>query len=189
MRRLLRAARQKVRAQSGFSLAETLVAMALLTIMSSAAALGVSQALKQRNHAIALADAQTVASTAAQVITDQLRYGRIDPAHTGGDTAVLASGTYGAPVCVTLDGNGYLTTGAASLSGGAVSQGTVHAMLSADAYCGLRLADLTFTAHTAGDTVKSVDVSFAVTSASSEDSLWNLEFSVAPINQRTFTLE
>lgn len=182
---------RKVRSKGGFSLAETLVAIAILSILSSAAALGASQALQMRNRSIALADAQTVASTVAQVMTDQLRYGRIDPTHSSGDTVVLASGTYGASVCMGLDGDGYLITRAASVnSSGSLVPGTAYALLGQDAYCGLCLTDLEFKVNASGGTVSSVDVSFSVASTGGTgDSLWDLEFSVAPINQGSFLLK
>lgn len=187
MRRLLR----KVRAKGGFSLVETLVAIAILAILTSVAALGTSQALQMRSQSIALADSQTVASTAAQVMTDQLRYGRIDPDHSSGDTVVFVSGTYGASVCMGLDEDGYLITRAASVnSSGSLVQGTTYALLGEDAYCGLCLTDLEFKVNATGETVDSVDVSFSVASAQTPgDSLWNLEFSVAPINPESFSLE
>lgn len=182
--------RRKLRSREGFSLAETLVAMAILSILGSVAVLGVTQALQQRSQAIALADAQSVASNAAQVITDQLRYGRIDTAHSGGDTVVLASGTYAATVSITLDDSGRLITRGVSLNdAGGLVQGTTYALLGEDAYCGLRLRDLHFTVNQSGEAVKSVDVSLTVTQAGSADSLWELEFSAAPINERAFVLE
>lgn len=187
MRRLL----QKARSKGGFSLVETLVAIAILSILTSVAALGTGQALQMRNRSIALADAQTVASTAAQVMTDQLRYGRIDPARSSGDTVVFASGTYGASMCMGLDGDGYLVTRAASVDGsGSLVQGATYALLGEDAYCGLCLTDLEFKVNASGGNVDSVDVSFSVACAQTpEDSLWNLEFSVAPINPGSFSLE
>lgn len=187
MKRLYR----KLRSRGGFSLGETLVAIAILSILSSVALLGTSQALQLRNRSIALADAQTVASTVAQVVTDQLRYGRIDPAYSGSDTVVFASGTYGAPVCMSLSGDGRLVTRAVSVNGsGSLVQGTTYALLGEDAYCDLCLTDLDFTLHTSAKGVDSVDVSFSVASAEAAgDSLWDLEFSVAPINQGSFSLE
>lgn len=186
MKRLFRKARSK----GGFSLAETLAAVAVLSILSSAAVLGVSQALWQRNKSIALADAQTVASTAAQIVTDHLRYGRIDPDHSDAQNVVFASGTYGAPVCMGLDSNGRLITRAASVNGsGSLVQGTTYALLGQDAYCGLHLSELNFDLHQSGDTVQSVDVTLSVAPSGETDDLWSLEFSVVPINPQVFTLE
>lgn len=183
------AARRTRRARKGFSLAETLVAVLILGLLSSAAALGVSQALWQRNKSIALADAQTVASTAAQIVTDQIRYGRIASVESDG-AMILASGVYQTPVCISLDEDGYLTTqGVTATPGGGLSRGRAYALLGQDAYCGLHLSDLAFTLHESGDTVESVDVKLSVAQTGETQSLWDLEFSVAPVNPQRFTVE
>lgn len=176
-------ARQKLKARRGFSLAETLVAVLILAMLSSAAALGVSQALWQRNKSIALADAQSVASTAAQIVTDQLRYGRIASVEddgAGNQAIILASGVYQTPVRIQLDSEGYLVTQS-------VEGGKVYALLGEDAYCGLHLSQLEFALHVNGDQVESVDVKVGV-AQSDETELWSLDVSVSPVNPQRFTV-
>lgn len=179
------AVRRTRRARKGFSLAETLVAVLILGLLSSAAALGVSQALWQRNKSIALADAQTVASTAAQIVTDQIRYGRIASVEddgAGNKAIILASGVYQTPVRIGLDEKGYLVT--QGLSGG-----KEYALLGEKAYCGLHLSGLDFDIEPgSGDTVKEVNVTLGV-AGSDDTELWSLDFSVAPVNPRRFTVE
>ncbi len=173
------AALRKLKARKGFSLAETLVAVLILAMLSSAAALGVSQALWQRNKSIALADAQTVASTAAQMVTDQLRYGRIASVEDGGAEIVLFSGVNKDAVHISLDEDGYLKV--------RQKDGNwEYRPLEEDAYCGLHLSQLKFELHESGGQVKSVDVSLSVESES--DSLWDLEFSVSPMDPKRYTV-
>lgn len=180
------AARRKPRARGGFSLAETLVAILVLSFLSSAAALGVSQALLQRNKSIALADAQTVASTAAQIVTHQLRYGRVASVESDG-AIVLASGVYQTPVCLSLDGEGHLTTqGVTATAEGDLSRGRAYALLGEDAYCGLCLSELHFDIHESGGQVQSVDVRLAVAKPGGTEDLWTLEFSVTPMDPQRF---
>ena len=173
------------RARGGFSLAEMLVTLIILSLLSSAAALGATQALWQRSQSIALADAQTVASTAAQVVTDQLRYGRI--ARVEGDGAiVLFSGVYQMPVALGLDGQGRLITRSVSSTGDVLAD-TDQALLGADAYCALQLSGLEFHVNKSGESVDSVTVSLDVTKAGETEGLWSLEFSVVPMDRRTFS--
>ncbi len=177
----------KRRARGGFSLAEMLVTLIILSLLPSAAGMGVTQALSQRSQSIALADAQTVASTAAQVITDQLRYGQIAQVESDG-AIVLSSGIYEAPVALGLDAQGRLITQGATAGSGGVVRGEAHALLGEDAYCGLHLSQLEFDVNKSGDTVNFVTVSLSVAKAGKTDSLWSLEFSVAPMDRRAFSL-
>ncbi len=173
------------RGRGGFSLAEMLVTLIILSLLSSAAALGASQALYQRSQSIALADAQTVASTAAQVVTDQLRYGQI--ARVEGDGAiVLSSGVYKMPIAMGLDGQGRLITRSVSDAGDVLAD-TDQALLGEDAYCGLHLSQLEFDVNKSGDTVDSVAVSLSVAKAGKTESLWSLDFSVVPMDRRAFS--
>ncbi len=175
------------RARGGFSLAEMLVTLIILSLLTSAAGMGVTQALYQRSQSIALADAQTVASTAAQVITDQLRYGQIGPVESDG-AIVLSSGIYKAPVTMGLDEQGWLITQGATAGSGGVVRGAAHALLGEDAYCGLHLSKLEFNVNKSGDTVDSVTVSLSVAKAGETDSLWSLEFTAVPMDRRAFSL-
>ncbi len=73
MKRLL----GKLRARGGFSLVETLIAVAILGLMSMVAVQGIHNAVQDRAQAMRLANSQNVASTAVQTVADQLRYGRV----------------------------------------------------------------------------------------------------------------
>lgn len=181
--------RSRRRARGGFSLAEALVTLLIMSLLTSAAGLGVSQALYQRSESIALADAQNVAATAAQVITDQLRYGQIGPVESDGAIA-LSSGVYKMPIVMGLDSQGRLITQGVTkdADSGDPVRGKVHAMLGEEAYCGLELSELTFTVDQTGEDVNAVDVSLSVVKAGETERLWQLEFSVAPINRQAFSL-
>lgn len=179
---------RKRRARGGFSLAEMLVTLVILALLTSAAAMGVTQALYQRSQSIALADAQTVAATAAQVITDQLRYGRIGTVE-GDGAIVLSSGVYKMPIAMGLDSQGRLITqGVTTDAGGDAVRGKTYALLGEEAYCGLALSDLTFAVDKSGESVDSVGVSLSVVKAGETERLWTLEFTVAPIDRRAFSL-
>ncbi len=179
--------RRKLRSRGGFSLAECLVTLAILSLMSSVACMGVSIALHDRARAITTADAQTVTSTAAQAVADQIRYGRLIQVE---DTAVvLESSTYGARVRLALDSEGHVAVQSLSdLDNSPVGQ--PYALLGEKAYSGLVLDQLKFEPVMDGDRVESVKVTLSVddqpAAAGTEDSehLWSLEYTVAPLNPR-----
>lgn len=127
---------KKLKSRGGFSLAEMLVAMLILTMMSMVACMGISTAMEDRAKAITVADAQAVASTAAQAVSDQVRYGRIS--QVGSDYIELTSSTYGSKVKLRLE-DGRLVASTAA--------GVQYALLGEKAYSGLNVDALTFAGH------------------------------------------
>lgn len=163
---------QKLKGRGGFSLAECLVAVLILSMMSSVACMGVTTALQDRAKAIIVADAQTVASTAAQTVGDQVRYGQI--IQVGPDFIVLSSSTYGDKVKLCLDGSGRL------VAQDVRAPSVTYALLGEKAYSGLTLDELKFTPDMTGDVVNSVSIDLSV--AGDSGSLWSLTYTVSPMN-------
>ncbi len=172
------------RARRGFSLAECLVTLLILSLMSALACGGISNAMKNRVQAIRVADAQTVASTVAQAVADQLRYGQI--AQVEADGVVLSSGTFGPGVRLERDSQGHVVAQPVTASGGGyLPTGDAYDLLGEKAYSGLALDGLSFTAETDGDRVKSVTVALSVDTAAGDDEgghLWSLNYTVSPLN-------
>lgn len=167
--------RQKLKSRKGFSLVEYLIAMLILALMSSVACLGISNALQNRAKSMDVANAQTVASTAAQAVADQVRYGQISA--VTGDYIELTSSTYGSRVRLQLDGDGHLV--AQGVDGAGVPVGDAYALLGDMAYHGLTLDTLKFEPHETGGELDWVKISLSV-----GEGLWSLNWSVAPLNPR-----
>lgn len=158
---------KKLKSRGGFSLAEMLVAMLILTMMSMVACMGISTAMEDRAKAITVADAQAVASTAAQALGDQIRYGRISQVEP--DYIELTSSTYGSKVQLKLE-DGKLV---ASTAGG-----VQYALLGEKAYSDLSVDTLAFTGHESEPGVlDAVEISLTVAGG-----IWSLNWQVAPLN-------
>lgn len=169
---------RKLKGRRGFSLAECLVAMLILTMMSMVACMGITTALQDRAKAITVADAQSVASTAAQAVADQVRYGRITD--VGTDYIELTSSTYGARVRLKADGGRLV---AQSVDGAGSPVGAPYALLGEMAYSDLTVDELTFQKHeSAPGVLSSVDISLTVAGG-----IWSLQWTVAPLNPRIMT--
>lgn len=169
--------RKRLKGRGGFSLAECLVALLILSMMSSVACMGITTALQDRAKAIAIADAQSVAATAAQAVGDQIRYGQISG--VGTDYIQLTSSTYGNQVTLKLDGGRLVAENAA---------GTQYTLLGEKAYSGLTIKELTFTADPdpLGEEVHAVSLTLSVGGESG--TLWTLEdYTVAPMNTHIVT--
>lgn len=161
----------KLKGRRGFSLAEMLIAMLILTMMSMVACMGISTAMQDRAKAIAVADAQAVASTVAQTVSDQVRYGQISAVED--DYILLTSSTYGSKVKLRLE-EGKLVAEDAS--------GNCYALLGEKAYSGLTIKELAFTHEPdpLDDEVRQVAVTLSVGEGSG--TLWSLAWKVAPLN-------
>lgn len=158
---------RKLKNRGGFSLVEMLIAMLILTMMSMVACMGISTAMEDRAKAITVADAQAVASTAAQALGDQIRYGRINAVES--DHVELTSSTYGSKVKLRLEDGRLVAENAA---------GVQYALLGEKAYSGLRVDALTFAGHeTEPGVVDWVDISLTVAGG-----IWSLNWKVAPLN-------
>lgn len=149
----------RLKSRRGFSLAELLVATLILTMVSMVACMGISTAMSDRAKAIAVADAQSVASTVAQAVSDQVRYGQISD--VGADYIQLTSSTYGSDVKLCLE-DGRLVAKSASDS---------YALLGEKAYSGLAVDSLEFHTGTSG-----VEITLSV------GDIWSLTWTVAPLN-------
>lgn len=177
----------KLRKRSGFSLAETLIAVVILGLMSMIAVQGIHNAAQDRAQAMRLANSQNVASNAVQAVADQLRYGRIllvEPS-----AVVLESSTYGAQVRLCLDSDGRLIAqSVTSEAGGTYAPvGDPYYLLAERAYSGLCLDALSFTANTVGGKTESVDIQLSVdrepaSGGGDSEHLWSLDCTVSLLN-------
>lgn len=157
--------RRKLKSRGGFSLAEMLIAMLILTMMSMVACMGISTAMQDRAKAITVADAQTVASTAAQALADQVRYGQISEVKA--DYIELTSSTYGSKVKLRLDGGRLVAED---------TSGKRYALLGEKAYSDLSVDSLEFKSEPS-----------AVQFTLSVGGVWSLTWKVAPLNPYTVT--
>ena len=173
---------RKLKGRGGFSLAECLVALLILSMMSMVACMGISVAAQERVKAITVANAQTVASTAAQAVADQIRYGQIIQVED--QAIVLESSTYGAQVRLELDDQGRLMVRSlAAVPGGSAP---TYALLGEKAYGGLALDRLEFESLTDGGVRIGLSVD-TQPAAGAEDAehLWSLDYTVVPLNAYT----
>ena len=170
---------RKLKSRGGFSLAECLVTLVILSLMSMVACMGISTAFHDRAQSITVANAQTVASTAAQAVADQIRYGQIIQVE---DRAiVLESSTYGAQVRLTLNDRGHLIV--QSLSAGPAGSAPSYALLGEKAYGGLALDQLKF--ETLSDGGIRIGLSVGTEPAADDEDAehrWSLEYTVTPLN-------
>ena len=67
---------KKLRAGRGFTLAEVLIVILILSLVTAAGTAAVTAVLSVRNRMIHAANAQSLASTAAEAIADELRFGQ-----------------------------------------------------------------------------------------------------------------
>lgn len=165
-----------LRDQKGFTLAETLIAIAILAIVTVGGATASSAVLTARNRMIETANAEVLGSTAAEALADELRFGRsIKAAAAGSNAITLDSALFGDDTTLQLV-DGFLTAAVEDTAGsGSVS----HDLLSRKSYDGLTFGNdgLAFTADPATGHVR---VELKVYSGTNV--LWEGEFTVAPLN-------
>lgn len=116
---------KKLRARGGMSLSELLVAILILSLVSLGVAVGVSSAMRVYQQSVELSDAQTLSSTLATAIMDELRFAR-DVSVTDNNPS-FTSATFGEGVSFDVDDNGYVTVGGQRLVGTGAYAGYLQA--------------------------------------------------------------
>lgn len=173
---------KKIRAGKGFTLAETLIAILILSLVTVAGTAAVTTVLSVRNRMIQVANAQMLASTAAEAVADELRFGQDLTVSKDKDFITMGSSLYGAGSKLTLSAEA-ASAGQLVVTG---ADGITREMLGAKAYDDLHFSGLEFTLNepdpAAGAAAEaSVTVAMTVADAAGHD-LWSTEFTVVPLN-------
>lgn len=94
--------RKKLRSRRGLTLAETLTALAVFSILSVALVQGTHAAWKVYRKAVISSEARTLQSTLAQALSNELRYAA--NIQVSGESLTFDSDTFGERVSVQSDG-------------------------------------------------------------------------------------
>ena len=162
--------RRKVRNRKGFTLAETLIVVLILALLTSAGSVGISAVMASRVGMVQTADAQILGSTAFQAIANELRFGQNIKVAGDGKYVVLDSVTYGMEKKIFLKGD---KAGKGKLQ---YSDDAEDQILSESAYSGLSISDLGFVLEDSGSITISLEVS------GNKGKLWDGKLAVTPLN-------
>ena len=155
--------RRKIMDRRGFTLAETLMVIVILSLMTAAGIAGISSVMTSRRVMVQAADADILGSTAFQAIANELRFGQNIEVEE--DCVTLDSVTYGerARICLTENRLTYGDEGRPILSESTYSSG-------------LELSELGFEENSDG----SITIILTVSNGSGD--LWHKELPVVPLN-------
>ncbi len=171
--------RKKLRSRRGFSLTEVLICVVLLALMSAAGATVASAVLSTRNDMLETADAQVLASTVLEAVSNEIRYGEYVTLTTTGRTTTLTltSSTFGVNTEFSAE-SGHVTVASSVITS---STGESYKKLLPDsAYTmGLTVTGLTFEKGD-GNSVK-----ITVTLQGRGDHAWTKSLTVTPLNGLT----
>ncbi len=182
---MLKRIKSKLKSKSGLTLTEMLITVILLMFFSSACLLGISTAISTRRDMIKAADADILASTVTQYISNELRLS-IPKAPTFSEVEVFeydGGSTYANLTCgnskIKLDANGHLIRSIGDLKGAVLTGDHEYSVLNDSAYSGFKLAELKFTKT--GDTI---ECSFVITDSNGNTvkTAEETRFTVTPIN-------
>lgn len=107
----------KLRTRRGLTLAEMLVAVAVLGLVAMAVAVGCSAGLRVYRQSVAVSDAQTLASTLSQALMDELRYAQEIRYGDDGTLTGYTSANYGHNASIGQDLEGHITVAGKPLVG------------------------------------------------------------------------
>ena len=165
---------RKLAKKAGLSLAETLITVAVLAIVTAGGAAVTGQIISTRTAMIQAADSQVLASTALEALADEIRFGQeLEIDSTNHDSIQLYSTIFGYEAKISLDSNGRIVIEEQGGTGGDEKQ-----LLAGKAYTGLRIDDLKFE-EVSGDITISLKV------VGRNGVLWEDSLTVRPLNKVT----
>ena len=192
--------RRKCKSRAGVTIVEMLVAVILLAILTAGGVAATAAAMTNQLYKAEVSNAEILASTVTEAIANEVRLGS-GAKVLNADGSGVANGTpglrlnldsalFGPGTTLRLDDTGRLVA-ETPVPGAVGGPPAIRQVLSEDAYAGLYLADLAFTAVPAGTKTDPADpsiqtqkasftVSFTVMSTRSGQ-LWAGTVSVAPI--------
>ncbi len=180
---MLKRIKSKLKSKSGLTLTEMLITVILLMFFSSACLLGISTAISTRRDMIKAADADILASTVTQYISNELRLSLNGDDSETGVFKYDGGSTYANLTCgnskIKLDANGHLIRSIGDLKGAVLTGDHEYSVLNDSAYSGFKLAKLKFTK--ADDTI---ECSFEITDSNGNTvkTAEETKFIVTPIN-------
>ncbi len=170
--------RKKLRSRRGFSLTETLLCVALLALMTAAGTTVASTVLSTRNDMMEVADAQVLASTVLEAVSNEIRYGEYVTLDTtvSDNKLTLTSSTFGENTEFAVEASdGHVTVTSTAMGGGS------EKLLPDSAYTmGLKVTDLSFAKGAAENSVV-----ITVKIGGRGDHTWEKALTVTPINGLT----
>ena len=138
---------RKLKSRRGVSVAEMLIAVLLLSLLTAGGITVAAGVMAVHNHMVSASNAEILASTVAETITNEIRLGKdisVTPIPAGTDTnsLMLNSVRLGADAVLRLD-DGRLVADTQVYESGAATPKTVQ-LLAETVYGELKLSELTF---------------------------------------------
>ena len=103
--------KRKCMNRKGFTLTETLMVIFILSLMTAAGIVGISNVMASRVIMVQAADADILGSTAFQAVANEVRFGQNIEIVEGGTAITLDSVTYGPGTKIYLTDDGRLVYG------------------------------------------------------------------------------
>ena len=166
---------RKLAKKAGFSLAETLITVAVLAIVTAGGAAVTGQIISTRTAMIQAADSQVLASTALEALADEIRFGQELEVEADEKSIRLYSTIFGYEATISLDSNGRIVITEQGGTGGDEKQ-----LLAGKAYTGLRIDELKFEKD---GTTGNITISLKVVGRNGV--LWEDSLTVRPLNKVT----
>lgn len=105
--------RKKLQKTSGLTLVELLCAVVVLILLGLMLSAGMSMAMESYRNVIAASEVQLLLSTAADAVTDELRYAQ--EVQKSGDTVTYRSASYGPNTELKANDDGHIAAGGKEL--------------------------------------------------------------------------